>query len=151
MSSSSNGGKKPAPGGRGGPTIRTLSDINRGPAGFPGAEGGGSDSDEPQEYYTGGEKRYLYPFLSAPLIRSALCVGFSFDRAGKHRNRRRRWCCDVDRSPWLGLVAALYHWYVVRLGFLGVLSVSDVTIGLSPSELRETLKPGRARELWFDL
>ncbi|KAK3142371.1 hypothetical protein QOZ80_4BG0345650 [Eleusine coracana subsp. coracana] len=53
MSSSSNGGKKPAPGGRGGPTIRTLSDINRGPAGFPG---GGSDSDEPQEYYTGGEK-----------------------------------------------------------------------------------------------
>lgn len=54
MSSSSNGGKKPAPGGgRGGPTIRTLSDINRGPAGFPGA---GSDDDEPQEYYTGGEK-----------------------------------------------------------------------------------------------
>ncbi|KAL6650863.1 hypothetical protein ACP70R_009788 [Stipagrostis hirtigluma subsp. patula] len=57
MSSSSNGGKKPAPGGRGGPTIRTLADINRGPAGFPGAGGGGgSDSDEPQEYYTGGEK-----------------------------------------------------------------------------------------------
>jgi UBX domain-containing protein 1 len=56
MSSSSNGGKKPASGGRGGPTIRTLSDINRGTAGFPGAEGGGSDSDEPQEYYTGGEK-----------------------------------------------------------------------------------------------
>ncbi|TVU14153.1 hypothetical protein EJB05_37600 [Eragrostis curvula] len=55
-SSSSNGGKKPAPGGRGGPTIRTLADINRGPAGFPGAGGGGSDSDEPQEYYTGGEK-----------------------------------------------------------------------------------------------
>jgi hypothetical protein len=66
MSSSSNGGKKPASGGRGGPTIRTLSDINRGTAGFPGAEGGGSDSDEPQEYYTGGEKRYLTPFLSAP-------------------------------------------------------------------------------------
>ncbi|XP_062184353.1 plant UBX domain-containing protein 4-like [Phragmites australis] len=56
MSSSSNGGKKPAPGGRGGPTIRTLADINRGPSGFPGGEGGGSDSDEPQEYYTGGEK-----------------------------------------------------------------------------------------------
>ncbi|CAN6239752.1 unnamed protein product [Urochloa humidicola] len=57
MSSSSNGGKKPAAGGgRGGPTIRTLADINRGPAGFPGAGGSGSDSDEPQEYYTGGEK-----------------------------------------------------------------------------------------------
>jgi UBX domain-containing protein 1 len=57
MSSSSNGGKKPATGGgRGGPTIRTLADINRGPAGFPGAGGSGSDSDEPQEYYTGGEK-----------------------------------------------------------------------------------------------
>ena len=60
MSSSSNGGKKPAAGGgRGGPTIRTLADINRGPAGFPGAGGSGSDSDEPQEYYTGGEKRYI--------------------------------------------------------------------------------------------
>ncbi|KAG0526158.1 hypothetical protein BDA96_06G121400 [Sorghum bicolor] len=59
MSSSSNGGKKPAAsGGRGGPTIRTLSDLNRGPAGFPGAggHGSGSDDDEPQEYYTGGEK-----------------------------------------------------------------------------------------------
>ncbi|TKW04833.1 hypothetical protein SEVIR_7G135500v4 [Setaria viridis] len=57
MSSASNGGKKPASGGgRGGPTIRTLADINRGPAGFPGAGGSGSDSDEPQEYYTGGEK-----------------------------------------------------------------------------------------------
>ncbi|ONM16886.1 Plant UBX domain-containing protein 4 [Zea mays] len=57
MSSSSNSGKKPAPaGGRGGPTIRTLADINRGPAGFPGAGGGSSDDDEPQEYYTGGEK-----------------------------------------------------------------------------------------------
>ena len=60
MSSSSNGGKKPATGGgRGGPTIRTLADINRGPAGFPGPGGSGSDSDEPQEYYTGGEKRYI--------------------------------------------------------------------------------------------
>lgn len=60
MSSSSNSGKKPAPaGGRGGPTIRTLADINRGPAGFPGAGGGSSDDDEPQEYYTGGEKRYI--------------------------------------------------------------------------------------------
>nr|CAB3487305.1 unnamed protein product [Digitaria exilis] len=57
MSSSSNGGKKPAAGGgRGGPTIRTLADIGRGPTGFPGAGGSGSDSDEPQEYYTGGEK-----------------------------------------------------------------------------------------------
>ncbi|XP_066348401.1 plant UBX domain-containing protein 4-like isoform X2 [Miscanthus floridulus] len=59
MSASSNSGKKPAAGGgRGGPTIRTLSDLNRGPAGFPGAGGGGgsSDDDEPQEYYTGGEK-----------------------------------------------------------------------------------------------
>lgn len=66
MSSSSNGGKKPAPGGgRRGPAIRTLADISRGPAGFPGAGGGdsGSDDDEPQEYYTGGEKRYI----SAPL------------------------------------------------------------------------------------
>ena len=54
-SSNGNGGKKPAPsGGRGG--IRTLADINRGPSGFPGAGGSGSDSDEPQEYYTGGEK-----------------------------------------------------------------------------------------------
>ena len=63
MSSSSNGGKKPAAsGGRGGPTIRTLSDLNRGPAGFPGAggHGSGSDDDEPQEYYTGGEKRYIF-------------------------------------------------------------------------------------------
>ena len=58
-SSSGNGGKKPAAtGGRGG--IRTLADINRGPSGFPGAGGSGSDSDEPQEYYTGGEKRSLY-------------------------------------------------------------------------------------------
>jgi hypothetical protein len=39
----------------------------------------------------------------------------------------------------VGLVSAAYHWYVVRLGFLSVLSVSDVTIGSSPSELRETL------------
>jgi hypothetical protein len=54
-SSSGNAGKKPAPTGRGG--IRTLADINRAPAGFPGAGGSGSDSDEPQEYYTGGEKR----------------------------------------------------------------------------------------------
>ncbi|KQJ83013.1 plant UBX domain-containing protein 4 [Brachypodium distachyon] len=54
--SSSNAGKKPASGGRGGPTIRTLADINRGSSGFPGAGGSGSDSDEPQEYYTGGEK-----------------------------------------------------------------------------------------------
>ncbi|KAL5216042.1 hypothetical protein ABZP36_007443 [Zizania latifolia] len=52
-SSNGNGGKKPASGARGGPTIRTLADISRGPAGFPD---GGSDSDEPQEYYTGGEK-----------------------------------------------------------------------------------------------
>jgi len=44
---------------RRGPTIRTLADINRGPAGFPGPGGSGSDSDEPQEYYTGGEKRYI--------------------------------------------------------------------------------------------
>jgi hypothetical protein len=63
-SSNGNAGKKPAPsGGRGG--IRTLADINRGPAGFPGAGGSGSDSDEPQEYYTGGEKRYL-PLPSPP-------------------------------------------------------------------------------------
>ncbi|KAM0861524.1 hypothetical protein ACQ4PT_045829 [Festuca glaucescens] len=54
-SANGNAGKKPAPsGGRGG--IRTLADINRGPSGFPGAGGSGSDSDEPQEYYTGGEK-----------------------------------------------------------------------------------------------
>jgi hypothetical protein len=77
MSSSSNGGKKPAAGGgRGGPTIRTLSDLNSGPAGFPGAGGGGSgsDDDEPQEYYTGGEKRYI----SAPLVGQC----FLIDSAG---------------------------------------------------------------------
>jgi UBX domain-containing protein 1 len=57
MSSSSNGRKKPA---SGGPTIRTLSDINSGPAGFPGSGGGGgSDSDELQEHYNGGEKRHI--------------------------------------------------------------------------------------------
>lgn len=39
--------------------IRTLSDLNRPP---PGAESD-SDSDAPQEYYTGGEKRYLYLLL----------------------------------------------------------------------------------------
>ena len=32
--------------------IRTLADLNR-----PANDGSGSDSDEPQEYYTGGEKR----------------------------------------------------------------------------------------------
>ncbi|KAJ1260925.1 hypothetical protein BS78_10G269100 [Paspalum vaginatum] len=57
MSYSSNGGKQPAPnGGHGGPTIRTLSDINRGPSGFPGAGGGGGNDNEPQQCYTGGEK-----------------------------------------------------------------------------------------------
>lgn len=43
--------------------VRTLADLNR-----PAREDHGSDSDEPQEYYTGGEKRYLlystlFPFL----------------------------------------------------------------------------------------
>lgn len=35
--------------------IRTLSDLNR-----PTAPDSDSDSDGPQEYYTGGEKRFLY-------------------------------------------------------------------------------------------
>lgn len=35
-----------------GPAIRTLADLNRRPSGA----GSGSDSDEPEEYYTGGEK-----------------------------------------------------------------------------------------------
>jgi hypothetical protein len=76
MSSSSNGGKKPATGGggRGGPTIRTLADINRGPAGFPGAGGSGSDSDEPQEYYTGGEKRCISVSLRV------ICLSVDFTR-----------------------------------------------------------------------
>lgn len=39
--------------------IRTLSDLNRPP---PGAESD-SDSDAPQEYYTGGEKRYRFLLL----------------------------------------------------------------------------------------
>lgn len=89
MSSASNGGKKPASGGgRGGPTIRTLADINRGPAGFPGAGGSGSDSDEPQEYYTGGEKRCISVSLCGLYVsRLTLLVGFPGDRACGHRNR----------------------------------------------------------------
>lgn len=40
--------------------IRTLSDLNR-----RDRDDSGSDSDEPQEYYTGGEKRYYwFLFLS---------------------------------------------------------------------------------------
>ncbi|KAM0054494.1 hypothetical protein Hdeb2414_s0006g00195491 [Helianthus debilis subsp. tardiflorus] len=35
--------------------IRTLSDLNR-----PSANDSDSDSDGPQEYYTGGEKRSLW-------------------------------------------------------------------------------------------
>ncbi|PKA52937.1 UBA and UBX domain-containing protein [Apostasia shenzhenica] len=52
-SMSSSRDKKPAsrPSG-GGPAIRTLADLNRRPSG----PGSSSDSDEPQEYYTGGEK-----------------------------------------------------------------------------------------------
>ncbi|KAK2982119.1 hypothetical protein RJ640_026081 [Escallonia rubra] len=42
--------KKPS-GSRGTGGVRTLSDLNR-----PARDGSGSDSDEPQEYYTGGEK-----------------------------------------------------------------------------------------------
>ncbi|KAK3022364.1 hypothetical protein RJ639_045315 [Escallonia herrerae] len=42
--------KKPS-GSRGTGSVRTLSDLNR-----PARDGSGSDSDEPQEYYTGGEK-----------------------------------------------------------------------------------------------
>lgn len=44
--------------------IHTFSDLNR-------TDGGGasdSDSDEPQEYYTGGEKRYQITTLSLLLI-----------------------------------------------------------------------------------
>ena len=44
--------------------IRTLSDLNRPP---PGAESD-SDSDAPQEYYTGGEKRYWYLLLLLLLL-----------------------------------------------------------------------------------
>ena len=40
--------------------IRTLSDLNR-----PSAHDSDSDSDGPQEYYTGGEKRFL---LVIPII-----------------------------------------------------------------------------------
>ncbi|RVW45940.1 Plant UBX domain-containing protein 3 [Vitis vinifera] len=35
--------------------IRTLSDLNR-----PTAPDSDSDSDGPQEYYTGGEKRFIF-------------------------------------------------------------------------------------------
>lgn len=42
--------------------IRTLADLN-----LPAHDGSGSDSDEPQEYYTGGEKRYPL-FLSLSLL-----------------------------------------------------------------------------------
>lgn len=38
--------------------IRTLSDLNR-----PSGHDSDSDSDGPQEYYTGGEKRYFYQLL----------------------------------------------------------------------------------------
>jgi hypothetical protein len=102
MSSSSNGRKKQA---SGGPTIRTLADINSGPAGFPGAGGGGgSDSDEPQEYYTGGEKRYIPVSLGrfSPSCGRPSVSGFAADRGGRHRNRRRRWCYDADVIGRLG-------------------------------------------------
>ncbi|KAK8916017.1 UBA and UBX domain-containing protein [Platanthera zijinensis] len=42
-----------------GPAIRTLADLNRRPS----DSGSGSDSDEPEEYYTGGEKRWDYHFF----------------------------------------------------------------------------------------
>lgn len=55
VSMSTSRDKKPAskPSGSG-PAIRTLADLNRRSSG----PGSGSDSDEPQEYYTGGEKRW---------------------------------------------------------------------------------------------
>lgn len=49
--SSAGGDKKPS-GSR--PTIRTLADLNRS-----SGHGSDSDSDAPQEYYTGGEKRLI--------------------------------------------------------------------------------------------
>ncbi|PKU84808.1 plant UBX domain-containing protein 4 [Dendrobium catenatum] len=53
VSMSSSKDKKPATRSSGsGPAIRTLADLNRRSSG----PGSGSDSDEPQEYYTGGEK-----------------------------------------------------------------------------------------------
>ncbi|THF94417.1 hypothetical protein TEA_013468 [Camellia sinensis var. sinensis] len=59
--------KKPSGSRTGG--VRTLSDLNR-----PSTDGSGSDSDDqPQEYYTGGEKRYLlfyvlFPFCPSPSV-----------------------------------------------------------------------------------
>jgi UBX domain-containing protein 1 len=57
---SSDAGKKPeASGGRAPPTIREACDLNDPPPGLPGAGGSGSHSDDPRDYYTGGEKRSL--------------------------------------------------------------------------------------------
>jgi UBX domain-containing protein 1 len=57
---SSDAGKKPeASGGRAPLTIREVSDRNDPPRGLPGAGGSGSHSDDPRDYYTGGEKRSL--------------------------------------------------------------------------------------------
>ena len=48
--------------------VRTLADLNR-----PARDDSGSDSDEPQEYYTGGEKRYSFLFRIYTLL-GFLCL-----------------------------------------------------------------------------
>ena len=48
--------------------IRTLSDLNR-----PTAPDSDSDSDGPQEYYTGGEKRFLFSPSFFPLSMWIFC------------------------------------------------------------------------------
>ncbi|KAG0493325.1 hypothetical protein HPP92_004319 [Vanilla planifolia] len=66
---SSSGDKKPASRTSGtGPAIRTLADLNRRSS----VQESDSDSDEPQEYYTGGEKRSVEP--SSSPISAANCV-----------------------------------------------------------------------------
>lgn len=59
MSSSSSRDKMPSKPSGG---IRTLADLNRPPS----APGSDSDSDGPQEYYTGGEKRYRSIYFQSP-------------------------------------------------------------------------------------
>jgi hypothetical protein len=49
---------KKTAGGR--PTIRTLADLNRQPASADGSDDSNTPHPQPQEYYTGGEKRSFF-------------------------------------------------------------------------------------------
>ena len=71
--------------------VRTLADLNR-----PAREDHGSDSDEPQEYYTGGEKRYLLYSFSIPRVSMFGCRENLIMKLANNNNRIVNFCQIED-------------------------------------------------------